>query len=77
MTITPDQARQLLAAHTPGNWGLTMGARFPTGVAKLALAAPDLARTVIDQAEEIERLKRMLDTVDEELNNYRNQWGDL
>lgn len=46
MTITPDQARQLLAAHTPGNYSLTMGARFPTGVAKLALAAPDLARTI-------------------------------
>lgn len=47
------------------------------GEPALFAAAPDLARTVIDQAEKIEKLMRMLDRTDAELHEYRNEFGDL
>lgn len=41
------------------------------------ISTPKLAQTVIDQAEQIEKLKRMLDRTDAELHEYRNEFGDL
>lgn len=93
MTITPDQAKTLLDAITPGPWEaydpgdgtvrLYAGERekssqllrdvdgsawrcalvyFDKPDGELLAAAPDLARTVIDQAEEIDRKKQALST---------------
>ena len=68
MTITPDQARELLYGATPGPWGRTgMGALTDTdgkvlvhdpdgnmddSDANLAAAAPDLAQTIAGMTEE-------------------------
>lgn len=73
MTITPDQARELLDGTTPGPWKIEEYDGWPEdggGICLdgpdmdsardlwLAAAAPDLAQTVIDQGKRIEELEK-------------------
>lgn len=47
------------------------------GDAAMILSAPDLARTVIAQAEEIGKLYTALRQRDQLIEDYRAEWGDL